>query len=731
MLALLRYFCSRPGELITQKELLDQVWADRRVEAAAVKTAMAELRRYLDDHDRDQPVIRTVVRRGYLFVPAVTDADGPPEDSQPPGEDHRVKWVRWAVASAVLLALLILWPGGGDQGNVTAADRVALVPATYPPSSTDQQTFSHLLRALMVDGGHPAVLDAKSIERTLLSIRPRDQSLSEEQVLASMKSAHGAVVSLATSVARAEDGWIIQYLLTGAGREQRGQILAQSLGEGATQLLEEVPFSRSTAGSEDVPEAYIAALTAESEERLEEAIAHYQALLKAQPDYLQAKLRLADVLTRAGYHEQSLMLHRQILSEEAGKLSDAALSLLLLSLAESQRSARQYEAAGDTIDRLAAEFADRMDNLALARVHRQRGMLERTAGNPDAARREFSRAKALLVDSGSPADEIELLNAMGSLEFHFGNLYQAVAHYRAGAALAAEFGLVGSERRLSRNLASALRSQGQWQEADDILTTAYDQAAFLGDTRGQAYTALSHSLVKLALGDGQGAVEQALTAVGHAEALEDWLIAAHSHDVAAEALAKMGAIDRAVAHFDEAIERADRVSSPNDRWLFELQKADALHRAGRIPAPREKVAEALNAFGDGATPSYLAIAHFYLGQYDWITNRCAGFATALNHLTGRGQHALESETALTFADCLIDAGELGKAQELVDGAGVWKADYYLYAAVNARLLWAGGNRDAAIDQLTQARDWAGDHWTPRMQERLVAYTTEHLGGQPE
>jgi len=66
----LKYLVENPGRLISKQELIQEVWQDAFVTDDSLVQCAVELRRALDD--RDQKLLRTVPRRGYLFVGTVT-----------------------------------------------------------------------------------------------------------------------------------------------------------------------------------------------------------------------------------------------------------------------------------------------------------------------------------------------------------------------------------------------------------------------------------------------------------------------------------------------------------------------------------------------------------------------------------------------------------------------------------------------------------------------------------
>jgi DNA-binding winged helix-turn-helix (wHTH) protein len=66
----LTYLVERHGRLVTKTELIEGVWPDAAVTDNSLAQCLVEIRRALDDDA--QELVRTVARRGYLFVAPVT-----------------------------------------------------------------------------------------------------------------------------------------------------------------------------------------------------------------------------------------------------------------------------------------------------------------------------------------------------------------------------------------------------------------------------------------------------------------------------------------------------------------------------------------------------------------------------------------------------------------------------------------------------------------------------------
>jgi predicted ATPase/DNA-binding winged helix-turn-helix (wHTH) protein len=72
----LKYLVEHPGRLIGKPELMQAVWPDAFVTEDSLVQCTLELRRALDD--RDQRLLKTVPRRGYLFAAAIIQSAATP-----------------------------------------------------------------------------------------------------------------------------------------------------------------------------------------------------------------------------------------------------------------------------------------------------------------------------------------------------------------------------------------------------------------------------------------------------------------------------------------------------------------------------------------------------------------------------------------------------------------------------------------------------------------------------
>lgn len=147
----LRFFVLRPGRLLSKNELLAGIWSDAVVGENNLAQTIREVREALGDDVHQPRFIRTVSKRGYIFLPPVTPVTGDvtegaspahrpvdrPADAAPaaaptaapvPPQAARRPARRWlAVALAAGLAVLLAglwawrrWGAAGDNPNPIA-----------------------------------------------------------------------------------------------------------------------------------------------------------------------------------------------------------------------------------------------------------------------------------------------------------------------------------------------------------------------------------------------------------------------------------------------------------------------------------------------------------------------------------------------------------------------------------------------------------------------------------
>jgi DNA-binding winged helix-turn-helix (wHTH) protein len=120
--------CEANGELVSQEQLIAEVWHGRALSENSIAVVIGQLRRALDDDAREPRLIETIPKRGYrLHRQATTPAT--------PLTHRRGLMAVTAVALIALLAALILLPrAASSRGTLAVADVAnATGNAAYAP----------------------------------------------------------------------------------------------------------------------------------------------------------------------------------------------------------------------------------------------------------------------------------------------------------------------------------------------------------------------------------------------------------------------------------------------------------------------------------------------------------------------------------------------------------------------------------------------------------------------
>lgn len=113
----LELLCRRRGSVVSQEEIVREIWNGRSVSANSVPVVISDLRQALGDDAREPRHIETVAKRGYRMLgekaPEATPAAQPA--TAVPGP---TPW-RWLAAAALALAVafLALWLVMGGSGG--------------------------------------------------------------------------------------------------------------------------------------------------------------------------------------------------------------------------------------------------------------------------------------------------------------------------------------------------------------------------------------------------------------------------------------------------------------------------------------------------------------------------------------------------------------------------------------------------------------------------------------
>lgn len=195
-LALLKSLAQAEGNIVSQEQLLDDVWTGTVVTANTVQQTIAQLRKILDDDGKSQRAIKTHPKLGYSLVFTVYQSTNINKDYQ---FYRRIGLLVFLLASVVFAAKYMLY------GSVTT--KVEVNPVTVEGENVQQFTYHQ-------DSNTVYFVEQHSDTQRLVSLDNKQQ----KQVLVKdvkttggfSVSPNGELLALATVSIRAENKKCIQ-----------------------------------------------------------------------------------------------------------------------------------------------------------------------------------------------------------------------------------------------------------------------------------------------------------------------------------------------------------------------------------------------------------------------------------------------------------------------------------------------------------------------------------------
>lgn len=311
---LLVHLADRAGTVVGKQELMDAVWPGLVVTDDSLTQAISELRGALDD--REQVLIKTVPKRGYLFDAAVRPM---PEPSVAAPRSRQRRWLAALAALALVgaAAFGIAQMESGDEAPIGKALIESRSLAVIPFTDLSEPPAPHL--ALAVDTGLSTDLgrlaDVRVTPRASAAALGTSSNVDFKRVARELGARHvvtgtvrrdGERLQVTAQLVLADDGTLLwadrfEYASAADWLEQRdisariANLLELRMRDSLLQRAHKTPQS-SQAIDHWARGVYIM-LTLRTREELQQARREFQAALALQPDSSHALAGLALIHT--------------------------------------------------------------------------------------------------------------------------------------------------------------------------------------------------------------------------------------------------------------------------------------------------------------------------------------------------------------------------------------------------------------------------------------------------
>jgi transcriptional activator of cad operon len=416
-MSLLMHLAGNPGQVVSQEELLDSVWAGLVVSPASVYQTISQLRKALGDVESPSQYIETVARKGYRLVAKVSSAAPPAADpheveartSSAIRQGSRARKIWW-VSGSFLLVFVILGLFWFQSHTRIAPGTVSVVVLPFvdmTPGAGEQMFADGLTEE--ISNWLAQVPTLRIVARTSAfafrerreDVRAIAKELDTDRVVEGSLRKSGNTMRITVQLIDAESGfhiWSGNYeLKDGELLDTQERIARAIVSNLELRITPDVDRQLAARGS-DVDEAqrlylvargHASAFTAEGNHR---ALELFRAALERDPDFSLARIGLAQAVVNRSYFDQASI---ESLEPEAMRLLDEVekkspqLVELYLARGGLLTKMRKFEAAKRDLHRAlelspnAAGVADRL------------GYLHMIAGEPRDALTFLTMASAL------------------------------------------------------------------------------------------------------------------------------------------------------------------------------------------------------------------------------------------------------------------------------------------------------------------------------------------------
>ncbi|WP_457666515.1 winged helix-turn-helix domain-containing protein [Thiolapillus sp.] len=530
VVALLHLLLRRYPETVTRRELLETLWPRQEVSDWSLSQLIRRTRQLLDDDSRHPTYIKTIHGVGVRFLidPVLAETPSPSAQSviTGPPQEHAKRWI-WGLSLLLLLSLALFgWlrqrqppPVENPLANLSGYPyTIALLPvdnsSANPAFSWVELGLMDMLGQMLGESAGITTLDTNKI-LAFLANNPSPKPLTNPQNLRNsfdrICPALGCQILLSVRLEEVSDGARLSYqLATAKGLHPLRMITANTVLEAGSGIAQEItrwvdparPWIVDTAVTYSADKAANRAFAMGSQELFNgkpKAAAQYLRIaLDIDPEFLWAKVRLADALYRLNELETAQQLVAQLLTEKklSADIHYQALSVrsnLLYAqgkLTESRDISEQLLKLARTSGDLVAQAAELMN-----------------IGTSFQASGDNEQALKYLLSAEQLYRQAKFKPGIGKVLFNIGNVHTGAMNHKKAATYYRQAELIfrqlGNQQFLAMTgfqQANLFKITGRWKQARKKLQTLIPVFEKLGDTEGAALAKVDTAYIDILLG---------------------------------------------------------------------------------------------------------------------------------------------------------------------------------------------------------------------------------------
>lgn len=295
------------------------------------------------------------------------------------------------------------------------------------------------------------------------------------------------------------------------------------------------------------------------------------------------------------------------------------------------------------------------------------GVLEDFVGNPEAAFVNYRLAREHWHALNDQISEAATLHNLGVLYSRLGRSEDAAAHLQRALAVRRRLASREFQAATASNLARVLSQRGEFEEARALMEQTLNQHQ--GAPRDRAILLLSLGQLHLETNDSNAARRAFTQALALTGGEADLLRAAVLHRLGQAEAASPGAsldnLNKALAHYQRALELFTPAESPHNRAEVLTSLAQVRRRLGLLDQARQDLTEALALVESGRQrlSSGALRSSYFAGQISLLDSLVSLLVDLDSDEPGQG-----------YAARALEISEQGKGRSLLDGvAGVdWR-----------------------------------------------------------